>query len=78
MAFLMEADRPNGVGRATRHAEGCRHEKCAEQRRHLCLLPLTLAPHAPADVSIDRAVRMLLVHELVPIDAGEAPFPALA
>lgn len=74
MAFLMEADRLKSVGRATRLADGSRHENSAEHSWHLALFALTLAPHAPEGVSIDRVVRMLILHDLVEVDAGDAPF----
>lgn len=73
MAFLMEADRLKSVLRATRLADGSRHENSAEHSWHLTLFALTLAPHAPPGVAIDRVIRMLILHDLVEIDAGDAP-----
>lgn len=74
MRFLMEADRLKSVLRATRLADGSRHENSAEHSWHLALFALTLAPHAPPGVRIDRVLRMLVLHDLVEIDAGDAPF----
>lgn len=73
MAFLMEADRLKSVSRATRLTDGSRFENSAEHSWHLTLFALTLAPHAGAGVSIDRVIRMLIVHDIVEIDAGDAP-----
>ena len=73
MAFLMEAGRLSSVTRATRIADGTRFENAAEHSWHLALFALTLAPHAPEGVSIDRVIRMLLLHDLVEIDAGDTP-----
>ena len=73
MTFLMEADRLKSVVRATRLTDGSRHENSAEHSWHLTLFALTLAPHAPDGVSIDRVIRMLILHDLVEIDAGDAP-----
>lgn len=74
MAFLMEAGRLASVERATRVADGTRRENSAEHSWHLALFALTLAPHAPEGVTIDRVIRMLLLHDLVEIDAGDLPF----
>ncbi len=73
MAFLMEADRLKSIVRATRLADGSRHENSAEHSWHLTLFALTLGPHAPAGVAIDRVIAMLILHDLVEIDAGDTP-----
>lgn len=73
MAFLMEADRLKSVTRATRLADASRFENSAEHSWHVALFALVLAAEAPEGVSIDRVIRMLLIHDLVEIDAGDAP-----
>lgn len=73
MAFLLEADRLKSVTRATRLTDGSRHENSAEHSWHLTLFALTLAPHAPPGVDRDRVIRMLILHDLVEIDAGDTP-----
>ncbi|MCK0166364.1 HD domain-containing protein [Jannaschia sp. S6380] len=73
MAFLLEADRLKSVIRATRLVDGSRAENSAEHSWHLTLFAMVLAPHAPEGVRIDRVVRMLILHDLVEIDAGDAP-----
>ena len=70
MAFLAEADRLKGIERATRVLGGARFENSAEHSWHLALYALTLGDHAPAGVDRDRVIRMLLLHDLVEIDAG--------
>lgn len=78
LAFLIEADRLKSVMRATRLADASRHENSAEHSWHLSLYALTLADQAPSDVSIDRVIRMLILHDLVEIDAGDTPIFATA
>ena len=73
MAFVEEVDRLKSVTRATTLADGSRHENSAEHSWHLALMALTLAPHAPDGVDHARAIQMLLLHDLVEIDAGDAP-----
>ena len=73
MAFLMEGDKLKSVVRATRLADGSRYENTAEHSWQAALFALVLAPHAPAGVAIDRVIRMLLIHDLVEIYAGDTP-----
>lgn len=72
MAFLMEADKLKAITRATRNHDG-RFENSAEHSWHLALFALVLGEHAPQGVDIARVIRMLLIHDLVEIDAGDAP-----
>ncbi|HAV08361.1 MAG TPA: hydrolase [Rhodobacteraceae bacterium] len=73
LAFLMEADRLKAVNRASRIADGSRFENSAEHSWHVALFALTLAEHAPDGTDTARAIKMLLLHDLVEIDAGDAP-----
>lgn len=73
LAFLLEADRLKSVVRATTLADGSRHENSAEHSWHLALFALILGDQAPQGVAIDRVIKMLLLHDLVEIDAGDAP-----
>lgn len=75
-AFLAEADRLKRIERATTLCDASRPENSAEHSWHLALFALVLADHAPADVSIARVMRMLLLHDLVEIDAGDVPIYA--
>lgn len=73
MAFLLEADRLKSVQRATTLADGSRPENSAEHSWHIALYALVLGEHAPDGVNMNRVIRMLLLHDLVEIDAGDAP-----
>ncbi|WP_188789219.1 HD domain-containing protein [Salipiger pallidus] len=72
MAFLMEADKLKAITRATRNHDG-RFENSAEHSWHLALFATVLAEHAPEPVNVGRVVKMLLIHDIVEIDAGDAP-----
>ena len=78
MAFLIEAGKLASITRATMIVDGSRRENSAEHSWHLALFALTLGPHAPDGVSIDRVIRMLILHDLVEIDAGDVPIFAEA
>ncbi len=75
-AFLTEADRLKSVLRATTLCDGSRRENSGEHSWHIALYALTLAEHAGPGVSIDRVIRMLLIHDLVEIDTGDTPIHA--
>ena len=71
LALLLEADRLKLVLRRTVLADSSRHENSAEHSWHLALAAMTLAEHAAAAVDVARATRMVIVHDLVEIDAGD-------
>ena len=73
MRFLNEADRLKSVIRGTTLCDGSRYENSGEHSWHIALYALTLAEHAPEEVDIARVIQMLLLHDIVEIDAGDAP-----
>ena len=75
-AFLNEADRLKSVLRATTLVDGSRRENSGEHSWHLTLYALVLADQAAPGVSIDRVIRMLILHDLVEIDVGDVPIHA--
>ena len=73
VAFLTEVDRLKSIERATTLGDGTRFENSAEHSWHVALYALILAEQALPDVEISRVIKMLLIHDLVEIDAGDAP-----
>ncbi|WP_299612596.1 HD family hydrolase [uncultured Tateyamaria sp.] len=73
IAFLNEADKLKSIIRATTLADGSRAENSAEHSWHLTLYALVLADQAGPDVDINRVIKMLILHDLVEIDAGDNP-----
>ena len=73
IAFLKEADQLKSVLRASRLIDGSRRENSAEHSWHIMLYALVLADQAGPDVQISRVLKMLLIHDIVEIDAGDAP-----
>jgi 5'-deoxynucleotidase YfbR-like HD superfamily hydrolase len=69
--FVGEIDRLKGVLRQTMLAGPGRRENSAEHSWHLAVMAVTLAEHAPPGTDIARVTAMLLVHDLVEIDAGD-------
>ena len=68
---MTEVDRLKGVLRQTMLAGPGRRENSAEHSWHLAVMALALAEHAPPGTDIGRVTAMLLVHDLVEIDAGD-------
>jgi putative hydrolases of HD superfamily len=71
LAFVVEIDRLKGVLRQTTLCDGTRRENSAEHSWHLAAMATVLAEHAGRDVDVSRVIRMLLVHDVVEIDAGD-------
>lgn len=73
IAFLNEADKLKSIVRATELCDNSRFENSAEHSWHLTLYALVLSDQAGPDVDIDRVIKMLILHDLVEIDAGDNP-----
>jgi putative hydrolase of HD superfamily len=71
IGFIIEIDKLKQVMRRTQIMDGSRHENSAEHSWHLALMAITLGEHAPAPLNLGRVIRMLVVHDLVEIDAGD-------
>ncbi len=69
--FLTEALKLSEILRQTLLPVSRRRENDAEHSWHLCLMVLVLAEHANTPVDPLRVLRMLLIHDLVEIDAGD-------
>lgn len=73
IAFLNEADKLKSVTRGTLLCDASRAENSAEHSWHLTLYALVLADQAGEGVDITRVIKMLILHDLVEIDAGDNP-----
>ncbi|WP_281981867.1 HD domain-containing protein [Thalassorhabdomicrobium marinisediminis] len=73
LRFVMEADRLKSVIRGTTLCDGSRRENSAEHSWHIMLWAWTLEEHSAAPVRLDLVLQMLLLHDLVEIDAGDNP-----
>jgi putative hydrolase of HD superfamily len=71
MRFLFEVDKLKEVLRRTRLPQSQRPENSAEHTWHIVLMANTLAEHAPAGTDVVRVMKMLLIHDIVEIDAGD-------
>ena len=71
LAFLVEADRLKTIIRRTPLTDNSRRENSAEHSWHLSLAALALLEYAPAGVDLHRVLELVIVHDLVEIDAGD-------
>jgi 5'-deoxynucleotidase YfbR-like HD superfamily hydrolase len=71
MRFVAEVGGLKGVLRQTVLARLGRRENSAEHSWHLAMMAITLAEHAPPGVDVGRVIAMVLLHDLVEIDAGD-------
>ena len=71
IAFVREVDRLKSVLRRTSLIDRSRLENSAEHSWHLALMAVVFAEHAAAGTDILHVLRMLVVHDLVEIDAGD-------
>jgi putative hydrolase of HD superfamily len=71
IAFVLEIDQLKTVLRQTPIGDSSRQENTAEHSWHLALAAIVLAEHANEAVDVAKVVEMLLIHDLVEIDAGD-------
>jgi putative hydrolase of HD superfamily len=71
LRFLAEADGLKTVLRQTPIIDRSRPENSAEHSWHLALMALVLGSYAPAGTDLSRVIAMVLLHDLVEIDAGD-------
>lgn len=72
LRFVVEIDRLKTVLRQTLLTDASRRENSAEHSWHLGLMAALLAEHAGGAVDVARTMKMVLVHDVVEIDAGDA------
>ena len=71
LRFVLEADSLKFVLRRNSITDGSRRENTGEHSWHIALMAIVLAPYSAEPVDLGQVVEMLLVHDLVEIDAGD-------
>ena len=71
IAFLLEIDQLKEIRRQNYTIRGRRQETDAEHAWHVTIMAVLLAEHANTPIDLLRVVKMLLIHDLVEIDAGD-------
>ena len=69
--FIMEADKVKNIFRQTYLADGERKENDAEHSWHLAMMAVLLQEHMKEKADLAKVMTMVLIHDLVEIDAGD-------
>ena len=69
--FLKEIDRLKTVFRRAYIADASRRENSAEHSWHVAMMAMILSEHCRQELDLLRIIKMLLVHDIVEIDAGD-------
>lgn len=72
LRFIRELDRLKRVQRQTWLMDTSRKENSAEHSWHIAVMAMVLAEYTPdGEVDVGRVIQMLLLHDIVEIDAGD-------
>ena len=71
IAFIIEIDKVKNIFRQTYLADKNRKENDAEHSWHIALMAILLQEYAEETVDVLRVMTMVLIHDLVEIDAGD-------
>lgn len=69
--FIIEIEKLKNVHRKSKPVGLDRYENSAEHSWHVCLIALMVKDYANEEINIDRVIKMLLIHDLGEIDAGD-------
>ena len=71
MDFLLEADKLKFITRQTYLSDGKRKENDGEHSWHLALMAVLLSEYSNEKVDLVKVITMVLIHDIVEIDAGD-------
>jgi putative hydrolases of HD superfamily len=71
LAFILEIDKLKTIARRTLLTDASRHENSSEHSWHIAVMAGLLEEHAAAPVETARVIQMLLIHDVVEVDAGD-------
>lgn len=71
LQFILEIDKVKNIIRQTPLSDGNRKENDAEHSWHIALMAYLLREYAEEPVDVSKVMLMVLIHDLVEIDAGD-------
>jgi putative hydrolase of HD superfamily len=71
MEFIIEVDKLKKIKRQTYLSDGINKENDAEHSWHIALMTVLLSEYSNEEIDVLRVVKMLLIHDIVEIDAGD-------
>src|SRR6478735_4854865 len=69
--FIKEIDKVKYIQRKTKLFNSDRNENDAEHSWHLAMMTIVLAEHSNTPVDVLKVLKMVLIHDIVEIDAGD-------
>lgn len=69
--FIEEIDKEKLIGRQTYISDGERKENDAEHAWHMAIMTVLLSEYANESIDVLKTITMLLIHDIVEIDAGD-------
>ena len=69
--FIKEIDKEKFIQRQTRLSDNVRRENDAEHAWHMAIMTVLLSEYTNEKIDVLRTVTMLLIHDIVEIDAGD-------
>lgn len=71
VSFIKEIDKLKYIQRKTKLFNSDRNENDAEHSWHLAMMTIVLAEHANQPIDVLKVLKMVLIHDIVEIDAGD-------
>lgn len=71
VSFIKEIDKLKYIQRKTKLFNSDRNENDAEHSWHLAMMTIVLAEHSDKPIDILKVLKMVLIHDIVEIDAGD-------
>lgn len=71
ISFIKEIDKLKYIQRKTKLFNSDRPENDAEHSWHLAMMTIVLAEHSDKPIDILKVLKMVLIHDIVEIDAGD-------
>lgn len=71
IAFIKEIDKVKYIERRTKLFNSDRRENDAEHSWHLAMMALVLSDYSDAEIDLLKVIKMVLIHDIVEIDAGD-------
>jgi len=71
LAFALEADKEKRITRQNYNSDGVALENDAEHAWHMAVMAILLSEYANEPVDLLKTVKMILLHDVVEIDAGD-------
>ena len=70
-SFIKEIDKEKNIFRQTYLSDGSRKENDSEHAWHMAIMTMILSEYADEKIDVLKTIKMILIHDIVEIDAGD-------